>query len=129
MTDHVIDCIITIIFQIKCNSFAVKTAESVSVNASFIVSREFLTLGRAVYLSASKLNHDCNPNSIVSFGDGGAKPCQLKIQCVNGPIEKGNEVTISYGPLASVHGRDDRLNKLKECYQFDCKCSSCKETM
>ncbi|CEP18242.1 hypothetical protein [Parasitella parasitica] len=120
LTDHVIDCIVTIIFQIKCNAFAVKTAESVPVDASFVVSREFLTLGRAVYLSASKLNHDCSPNAIISFGDGGANPCQLKVQCVKGPVEKGNEITISYGPLASVHAREDRLKKLKEGYQFDC---------
>ncbi|KAI8647830.1 hypothetical protein BD408DRAFT_357274 [Parasitella parasitica] len=128
LKDHVIDCILTIVFQIKSNAFAVKTAESVPVDASFVVSREFLTLGRAVYLSASKLNHDCNPNAIVSFGDGGANPSQLKVQCVKGPVEKGSEITISYGPLASVHARDDRLKKLKEGYQFDCKCSACKET-
>ncbi|KAL7310672.1 hypothetical protein PS15m_010143 [Mucor circinelloides] len=128
LTDHAIDCIITIIFQIKCNAFAVKTAQSVSVDASFVVSREFLTLGRAIYLSASKVNHDCDPNAIVSFGDGGNNPCQLKIQCVKGPIEKGSEVTISYGPLASVHSKEDRLKKLKEGYQFECKCSACKDT-
>lgn len=128
LTDHAIDCIIIIIFQIKCNAFAVKTAQSVSVDTSFVVSREFLTLGRAIYLSASKVNHDCDPNAIVSFGDGGNNPCQLKIQCVKGPIEKGSEVTISYGPLASVHSKEDRLKKLKEGYQFECKCSTCKDT-
>ncbi|GAN11184.1 histone-lysine N-methyltransferase SMYD3-like [Mucor ambiguus] len=128
LTDSAIDNIITILFQIKCNAFAVKTAQSVDVDATFVVSREFLTLGRAIYLSASKVNHDCDPNAIVSFGDGAKNLCQLKIQCVKGPIEKGNEITISYGPLASVHSKEDRLKKLKEGYQFECKCSACKDT-
>ena len=128
LTDSAIDNIITIIFQIKCNAFAVKAAQSVDVDATFVVSREFLTLGRAIYLSASKVNHSCDPNAIVSFGDGATNLCQLKIQCVKGPIEKGTEITISYGPLASVHSKEDRLKKLKEGYQFECKCSACKDT-
>ncbi|KAL9539869.1 hypothetical protein MBANPS3_010020 [Mucor bainieri] len=127
LTDSAIDNIITILFQIKCNAFAVKTAQSVDVAATFVVSREFLTLGRAIYYSASKVNHACDPNALVSFGDGAKNPCQLKIQCVKGPIEKGNEITISYGPLASVHSKEDRLKKLKEGYQFDCKCGACKD--
>ncbi|KAK4512233.1 uncharacterized protein ATC70_002929 [Mucor velutinosus] len=128
LTDSAIDSIITIIFQIKCNAFAVKTAQSVDVDAALVVSREFLTLGRAIYLSASKVNHDCDPNAIVSFGDGATNPCLLKIQSVKGPIEKGTEITISYGPLASIHSKDDRLKKLKEGYQFECKCNACKDT-
>ncbi|KAI9480800.1 MAG: hypothetical protein EXX96DRAFT_522155 [Benjaminiella poitrasii] len=123
LTKHTIDSLVTIFLQIKYNTFSIKAAESVPVESSFVVSREFIQLGRAIYLSASRLNHDCNPNSLISFGDHD-HPCQLKVQCVQS-IKEGQEITISYGPLATKHDTKERLKTLKDNYMFDCQCSSC----
>jgi hypothetical protein len=125
LSNYTLDCLVTILLQIKCNAFAIKSATNRSVGSDLVVSRDFITTGRAVYQLASRLNHDCNPNALVSFGESEQRPCQIRVQCVNGPIASGQEVTISYGPLATAHSRDERKKKLKESYFFDCECSAC----
>ena len=116
--------LITILNQIKHNSFAIRQAASIPVNSAFVVSREAIHLGRAVYLNASKLNHSCDPNALVVFGDS-YNPCQLQIQSTKGKIYIGQEITISYGPLATKQPTEERKLKLKQDYSFDCECDAC----
>ncbi|KAI7904998.1 uncharacterized protein BX663DRAFT_501302 [Cokeromyces recurvatus] len=123
LSKHSVDSLITILLQIKYNTFSIKTTESVLVESSSVISREFIQLGRAIYLSASRLNHNCNPNALISFSDYN-HPCQLKVQSVQ-TMERGQEITISYGPLATKHNRQERLKTLKDNYLFDCQCSNC----
>ncbi|KAI8080114.1 uncharacterized protein B0P05DRAFT_77265 [Gilbertella persicaria] len=120
-----VQCLVEILCQIRCNTFAVKTAKSNAIDSDRVVSRECVTLGRAIYLSASKLNHDCDPNALASFGNRYENPCQLKVRCIKSQLKPGQEVTISYGPLASVHERKERQKKLKNQYFFDCECQAC----
>ncbi|KAG2173650.1 hypothetical protein INT43_005068 [Umbelopsis isabellina] len=56
-----VSCLVTIFAQIRCNRFAVK-ANTKSQSAS-IVTHVDETLGSAVYLQASMLNHSCQPNA------------------------------------------------------------------
>jgi hypothetical protein len=125
LSNYTIDCLVTILLQIKCNAFAIKSATNRSVGSDLVVSRDFITAGRAIYQAASRLNHDCSPNALVSFGESDQHPCQIRVQCVNGPIASGQEVTISYGPLATAHSRDERKKKLIDGYFFECQCSAC----
>ena len=123
LSDHALKSLTIILAQIRCNVFAVKQAESVPVNSSLVVSRESVQLGQAVYLVASKFNHSCDPNTVVTFG--GENPCQLQVQCTKGKLVANQETTISYGPLASKHKLEERQAKLKNHYFFDCNCGSC----
>ncbi|KAI8372036.1 hypothetical protein EDC96DRAFT_439369 [Choanephora cucurbitarum] len=118
-----VDTLVTILCQIRCNTFAVKQARNKQVDADLVVAREHVVLGRAIYLMASKLNHDCDPNAIVSFGD--TSPCQMQVRCSKKQIAPKQEITISYGPLASIHSQEDRQKKLEQTYFFKCNCSSC----
>lgn len=123
LSKHVVQSLVIICCQIRCNSFAVKQATSVSAE-TLVVSRTSIHLGQAVYLTASKINHDCDPNALVIFGSND-DPCQLQVQCIKQKIDSGNEVTISYGPLATKHTTKERKEKLRRDYFFDCGCSSC----
>jgi hypothetical protein len=127
MPEFVIESLICILSQIRCNTFAIKEGVSVQVDSSLVVSRESVHLGQAIYLSASRFNHACDPNALVNFG-GDDNPCQLTVQNVKGNIGVGEEVTISYGPLATKHSKEERQKELKEKYFFDCQCNSCQET-
>ncbi|KAI8365772.1 hypothetical protein BD560DRAFT_401665 [Blakeslea trispora] len=127
LSSSIVDTLVTIFCQIRCNTFAVKQARNKQVGADLVVEREHIILGRAVYLMASKLNHDCDPNSIVSFGNGDINLCQMQVRCSKKQIDPKQEITISYGPLASVHSQDERQKKLKQDYFFDCRCSSCED--
>lgn len=102
-----------------------KQAASVS-DESLVVSRRSIHLGQAVYLTASKFNHDCDPSALVVFGSND-DPCQLQVQCIKQKIDSGKEVTISYGPLATKHTTKERSEKLRQDYFFDCGCKSCKD--
>ncbi|KAG2208870.1 hypothetical protein INT47_011010 [Mucor saturninus] len=118
--------LVEILSQIKCNAFAIKQAASVAVDSSLVVSRESIHLGQAVYLSASRFNHSCDPSSLAVFGSDG-HPCQIQVQMIK-PVKPGEEVNISYGPLATKHSRKDRQQKLLDDYFFTCECVSCKDT-
>lgn len=124
LEDNAIFSLLQIFNQIKCNSFAIKQAASIPVDSSFVVSRESIHLGRAVYLSASKFNHSCDPSALVVFGDSD-NPCQLQVQSTKGSVYSGQEITISYGPLATKHTTRERKAKLKSDYYFDCECDAC----
>ena len=83
----------------------------------------------------------CDPNSIVTFEDGGG----LLVKSMKS-LKEGEEVTISYvsdlfslpgkresfkfmglaqGPLKSRMGRDDRRRRLREGWFFECLCEAC----
>ncbi|KAJ2963812.1 hypothetical protein NQZ79_g1296 [Umbelopsis isabellina] len=116
-----IDSLVTIFAQIRCNRFAVKSnTKSQSANMVIHVDE---TLGSAVYLQASMLNHSCQPNAFVSFNG-----LQIKVLCSVG-LAKGQEITISYGPLASRHSQLDRQHELQEKYLFQCLCTACCESI
>lgn len=123
LSEHAIESLVIICCQIRCNSFAVKQATSVAAE-SLVVSRTSIHLGQAVYLTAGKFNHDCDPGALVIFGSDD-DPCQLQVQCIKQKIDSGNEITISYGPLATKHTTKERREKLLQDYFFDCNCSSC----
>lgn len=126
LNDKAIEKLVEIYLQIKCNTFTVKAIEDLE-DYGYVVSRDYTNLGKAVYLSASKLNHSCDPNALVSFGEV-QNVCELKIQCIKGPVKEGQEVTISYGPLATKMKKEERRKLLKDNYYFDCQCSACDET-
>ncbi|CAO3659590.1 unnamed protein product [Rhizopus stolonifer] len=122
LTEGVIEAMVVIMAQIRCNTFAVK--HYITFKSMEVEERESITVGRSIYLSASKFNHSCNPNALVLFGVDGIGS-HMKIHLIEDEVEKGSEINISYGPLATRLSKDERKKKLKHDYFFDCSCSSC----
>ncbi|KAJ1812955.1 hypothetical protein LPJ75_003399 [Coemansia sp. RSA 2598] len=73
------------------------------------------------YLLQSCLNHNCDPNCVVTHPNDGKY--RATIHTLR-PIKAGEEMTITY-----VNPRDDlatRQSTLREWYMFDCNCDRCK---
>ncbi|KAI7860783.1 hypothetical protein BDC45DRAFT_473367 [Circinella umbellata] len=116
--DDAIDELIEIQGQIRCNAIAIR-----ETNHEWGINEH---LGKAIYLSASKMNHSCDPNAIAYFGkDPGHDPCLLRIR-TSKDIPSKQQVCISYGFLAAKHEQSARKNSLNMLYFFDCQCEACK---
>ncbi|KAJ7572618.1 hypothetical protein C8J56DRAFT_790580 [Mycena floridula] len=74
---------------------------------------------RALFLNVSRCNHSCGPNAVWKWD---AESFSLTLQAVR-PISDGQEVTIQY--IDSTLPRDQRREKLRALYGFDCRCSHC----
>ncbi|CAK9054586.1 unnamed protein product [Durusdinium trenchii] len=70
------------------------------------------------------VNHSCRPNGLLRFN---AKESHLVELLISSPhkVAAGEEVTISYGPLASSMVRSERQAALRAQYGFECRCPSC----
>ena len=71
--------------------------------------------GCAIYVSGSRINHSCMPNSVQMFCERTGK---IRIRSIT-QINAGDEVTITYTPLHM--NRSARHKKLK----FECTCPRC----
>ncbi|KAH9443500.1 hypothetical protein Pst134EA_032853 [Puccinia striiformis f. sp. tritici] len=74
----------------------------------------------AVVVEASRLNHACRPNVVYNLDP---RTQLLNMKAIR-PIEKGEELTISYRSLEMPS--EFRRQSLKEYYGFDCNCHHCK---
>lgn len=110
--------LVKIMAQIRCNRFAIKATVSTNTTGGMIEHQE-IAVGSAVYAQASMFNHSCAPNAFATF-DGP----RITIRCSE-EITEGDEINISYGPLATRHTTIDRQNELAEKYRFQCNCRAC----
>lgn len=78
------------------------------------------SLGGCIAPGAALLNHSCAPNCVVSFGGRWVHVRTLR------PVAAGEQLCISYGPLASREG-DPAVRRawLRARYHFTCSCSAC----
>ena len=105
--------------QLRCNLMAIRENNAVMDGVTEL-------LGRAVYYSASKINHSCDPNAIAFFGVEQKKdPTLLRIRTTR-EVAAGKQVCISYGLLASKHALS-RRNEMNEKYFFLCHCEACQK--
>ncbi|XP_034834632.1 SET domain-containing protein SmydA-8 [Maniola hyperantus] len=75
---------------------------------------------RAIYVTASMINHDCKPNTRhIYIGD------DILALVATVPIAKGEMVTVTY--TQSLYGTLDRRRQLRETKCFDCDCERCKD--
>ena len=115
--DDAIDELVEIQGQIRCNAIAIR-----EMNHEWGINEH---LGKAIYRSASKMNHSCDPNAIAYFGrDPGHDPCLLRVRASR-DIPSKQQVCISYGFIAAKHERSSRRNSLNMLYFFNCKCDAC----
>ncbi|KAK0861501.1 hypothetical protein LTR87_016937 [Friedmanniomyces endolithicus] len=72
-----------------------------------------------LYLDVSRINHSCCPNAAV-----GEIADAMQILAIR-PIEKGEEIFISYHSMMTGMTRQQRQNYLHWSYGFNCDCAVC----
>lgn len=116
-------------YQIRANGIAamrqtVDDAGTRSKEKPVIENTIHWRAGIGLYLHLSMLNHDCNPNCVLTYSD-----CdEIGLRTVRG-IGEGEELCISYGPAKGRMQMPERRHKLWDQYHFECKCSTCQAEM
>ncbi len=88
-------------------------------------------IGYALFANASAVNHSCLPNATLRHClpdsyDPLARQHDIFIEIVSiDQLTAGEEVFISYGPVAGKHSRNFRQKSLRSQYCFQCKCRAC----
>ena len=77
------------------------------------------TVGSALYLNASLINHSCRPNSFPTF-DG----ITMHVKCLT-KISKDQEICIAY--IDTKNTTDERQKSLFRVYKFKCTCQCCQD--
>ncbi|KAI8369227.1 uncharacterized protein BYT42DRAFT_503550 [Radiomyces spectabilis] len=130
--ENAVEGLIMLQAQIRCNSFAIQQhhASVDHTTNSPTISQDMKKLGKGVYLTASQLNHSCEPNAVALFGMSSADtpddPCVIQIQ-TTADIHDHQPICISYGPLAANMPAKERQQLLQRNYFFDCNCSACSQ--
>eukprot|EP01134_Creolimax_fragrantissima_P002216 CFRG2216T1 len=78
--------------------------------------------GCGLFPLISAINHSCQPNCKVTYGNTGRGPLRLTLQSLT-DISVGDELTISY--IDTALPTEDRLEALSK-YGFVCDCPKCK---
>lgn len=78
-------------------------------------------LGAGIYATLSLFNHSCDPAASRNFY---ADVCVVR---AIKSIRRGCEVSDNYGAVYAVQSREERQNKLRPQYFFDCQCEACTE--
>uniref|UniRef100_M4BP63 MYND-type domain-containing protein n=1 Tax=Hyaloperonospora arabidopsidis (strain Emoy2) TaxID=559515 RepID=M4BP63_HYAAE len=95
--------------RVNCNAFSIANG----------VTNEALGIG--LFPEGALFNHDCDPNSIVSF-----KGREMLVHVVK-DVAAGQEITFSYVEL--LQSTQARRSELKESYFFDCECARCQAAL
>ncbi|TPX45422.1 hypothetical protein SeLEV6574_g03880 [Synchytrium endobioticum] len=100
------------------NSFSIK--HTISSDSNGIVECTDAKVGVGVYVHASLINHSCTPNSVVEFIGS-----RIQVRAAQ-TIAAGDEVTISYGPLAARQSKSERQEYFDQTWAFKChRCTTC----
>jgi len=99
-----------------CNAHEISEFDLVIEDVPSSVPHE---LGAGIYATLSLFNHSCNPAVTRNFyGD----TCVVRaIRSVG----KGEELSDNYGAVYAIQSCDERRNKLKPQYFFECCCEAC----
>lgn len=137
-----------ILVRLPLNCHAITTVIESSQSSSSIESRR---IAYAAFLSASSVNHSCDPNAIVRYqwsrssqdhqrhqptastqnsitAQQVAHSMSIEIVATRS-ILRDDEIAISYGLLASKQRLSRRQQSLQEQYLFQCRCSACEREL
>lgn len=78
-------------------------------------------LGAGLFYTICKANHSCSPNSYCTTVDRSGRKVLRSIQ----PIERGDEITLSYNVQQELKPRLERQISLQKCFGFHCACKRC----
>ena len=106
--------LLTALCQLVYNVHGIKVPEHDGARSADV------TIGLGVYALGSLANHSCAPSAVTAFSGHTMSLVALT------PLAAGQEVTISYGPDASVEPSvDRRREQLQRKYAFICGCAAC----
>ncbi|XP_045451337.1 SET domain-containing protein SmydA-8 [Melitaea cinxia] len=117
--------LVTFIIQVLGLSFDEETILKVSsifdTNSFDVRSPDGSKRLRAIYVTASMMNHNCRPNTRhIYLGDDNTLTLIATV-----PILKGEMITATY--TQSLYGTLDRRKLLKTHKCFNCECDRCKD--
>lgn len=99
-----------------CNAHEISEFDLVAGAVAASVPHE---LGAGIYATLSLFNHSCNPAVSRNFyGD----TCVVRAIRT---VRAGQELSDNYGAVYAVQSRDERRNKLRPQYYFECGCEAC----
>ncbi|XP_043683945.1 SET and MYND domain-containing protein 4-like [Vespula pensylvanica] len=107
------------ILQLVSNGHAITKLDVIVSDKDKVLTERENRVAKAIYPSASMMNHSCDPNVINSFMD------QYLIVKAIKDIGAGEEVYTCYGAHFRQIPRDYRQLALKSQYCFTCKCEPC----
>lgn len=93
-----------------------------TINSFTIWDGELQGIGTGIYLSASLLDHSCEPNAVVTF-HGNVLVVRTTRHIEN---PKPTKLRISY--IDQLATSAERKQQLQEQYYFDCDCPRCQDT-
>lgn len=130
-----------VLIRIPTNTHAVSQLSTVTPRYEEACVRNVSTIsqrrvGYAIFVGASAVNHSCDPNTAFRycFSEAqGTSPLQLlrgglriELRYIsNEPLQAGQELCVSYGPLKGRMTLTQRRNVLSSQYLFLCRCLSC----
>jgi len=82
------------------------------------------SVGSALFLYQSCINHNCNPNTMVRGGLLSSPNAKIELVATK-EIEEGEELFISY--IDETLAKRDRQKSLLCAYNFRCQCSKCSQ--
>ncbi|XP_043190346.1 SET and MYND domain-containing protein 4-like [Amphibalanus amphitrite] len=82
---------------------------------------ESVFVGAAVYPTLALFNHSCDPGIVRYFSGNNVIARAIK------NIEKGDLIAENYGPIFTQKPLRERLQYLRERYEFECHCTPCTE--
>ncbi|KAK2583765.1 hypothetical protein KPH14_009675 [Odynerus spinipes] len=107
------------ILQLLSNGPAITKLDVIVSGKDKVLTEQENRIAKAIYPSASMMNHSCDPNVINSFMD------QYLIVKAIKDIGAGEEIYTCYGAHFRQIPRDYRQLALKSQYCFTCKCEPC----
>ncbi|KAI9591353.1 hypothetical protein BDF19DRAFT_455385 [Syncephalis fuscata] len=132
---------------VRYNAMAIRQLQTTSLpsvllpvessNNEVIAVQTEVVVGHALYRYAAMLNHSCQPNAFLFLIaqwlnspviDKGVIPGIWLSLRPTAPINNGEPIYISYGPLAAAEQIDKRKAFLETRYLFSCHCFACRST-
>ncbi|XP_076384434.1 protein-lysine N-methyltransferase SMYD4 isoform X2 [Megalopta genalis] len=115
---YVSSLLLRYMLQLMCNGYAISSSDiRLNQNDLSIDQQDIVATG--IYLSASIMNHSCDPNIINIFMD------QYLIVRALKDIAPNEEVFNCYGPNYRHMSTEERQKMLSSQYYFTCKCEPC----
>ncbi|KAJ8523417.1 hypothetical protein ONZ45_g139 [Pleurotus djamor] len=107
----------------NCTPFSCGKVEGViktnSIPIELDLAGELPALHRGIFITASRCNHSCVPNTIRRWHPS---TLTLNLEAVR-PIKPGEQITVPYIPPDQP--RSERVAQLQDAYNFTCRCPAC----
>lgn len=117
------DWYLGVISRLSLNTFRIELVVEDCINllaaATASVSGEGVS-GSAIYILPSMYNHDCDPNTDISWPENATAILRARRD-----IEIGEELRITY--IDASMSRSSRQQLLQQAFHFVCSCARCKE--